>query len=343
MKRILLIGAGHAHLHCITHGPTEDVEWLVLNASTYQYYSGMYSGLADGTYDMDEMRIDVAALCRAYDKPFIMETVIKVDPVEKVVFGASGRRYTYDVVSTNIGSFDWSEDTTRLSIKPNYRLPDTLKRLQQAKRPVVIGSGAAAVEMAASLKAVGVPITLITDPDILSRHPAAEAITRRLKELEVYWIRERPIDDELPLRFTHHPPIESDAIIRLTGAKAPALFTDSNLFTEDGFLLVNEQLQALDHPSLFAAGDAATLVAYPDIPKNGVTAVRQAPILLTNLLRYLKEEALQTYRPQTNYLTILSMGPRHAVSLYGRHYSTHPFGWYLKRFIDQRFMRKYRS
>jgi len=129
----------------------------------------------------------------------------------------------------------------------------------------------------------------------------------------------------------------------LTGAEAPALFADSNLFTENGFLLVNEQLQALDHPSLFAAGDAATLVAYPDIPKNGVTAVRQAPILLTNLLRYLQEEALQTYRPQTNYLTILSMGPRHAVSLYGRHYSTHPFGWYLKRWIDQRFMRKYRS
>jgi NADH dehydrogenase FAD-containing subunit len=343
MKRILLIGAGHAHLHCITNGPTEDVEWLVLNASTYQYYSGMYSGLADGTYDMDAMRIDVAALCRAHDKPFIKETVIKVDPIEKVVFGASGRRYTYDVVSMNICSFDWSEDTTRLSIEPNYRLPDTLKRLQQAKLPVVIGSGAAAVEMAASLRAAGVPITLITDPDILSRHPAAEAITRRLKELEVYWIRERPIDDELPFRFTHHPPIQSDALVRLTGDKAPALFADSNLFTEDGFLLVNEQLQALDHPSLLAAGDAATLIAYPEVPKNSVTAVRQAPILLTNLLRYLEEEVWQTYRPQPNYSTILSMGSRHAVSLYGRHYSTHPFGWYVNRWIDQRLMRNYRS
>ncbi|WP_290771934.1 MULTISPECIES: NAD(P)/FAD-dependent oxidoreductase [unclassified Exiguobacterium] len=342
MKRILLIGAGHAHLHCITHGPTQDVEWLVLNASTYQYYSGMYSGLADGTYDMDEMRIDVAALCRAYDKPFIKETVIKVDPVEKVVFGASGRRYTYDVVSTNIGSFDWPEDMARLSIKPNYRLPDTLKRLQLAKRPVVIGSGAAAVEMAASLKAAGVPITLITDPELLSGHPAAEAITRRLQELDVYWIRERPLNEASPLLFSHHPPIESDALIRLTGAKAPALFADSKLYTEDGFLLVNEQLQALDHPSLFAAGDAATLVAYPDIPKNGVTAVRQAPVLLANLLHYVQEEALQTYRPQTNYLTILSMGPRHSVSLYGKSYSTNRLGWYLKRWIDQRFMRKYR-
>ncbi|WP_294741432.1 FAD-dependent oxidoreductase [uncultured Exiguobacterium sp.] len=342
MKRILLIGAGHAHLHCITHGPTEDVEWLILNASTHQYYSGMYSGLADGTYDIDEIRVDVAALCRAYDKPFIEETVIKIDPVEKIVFGASGRRYTYDVVSTNIGSFDWSEDTTRLSIKPNYRLPNTLKRLQQAKCPVVIGSGAAAVEMAASLKAAGVPIMLITDPELLSGHLAAEAITRRLQELDVHWIRERPLNEASPLLFSHHPPIESDAIIRLTGAKAPALFADSKLYTEDGFLLVNEQLQALDHPSLFAAGDAATLVAYPDIPKNGVTAVRQAPILLTNLLRYVQEEALQTYRPQTNYLTILSMGPRHAVSLYGKSYSTNRLGWYLKRWIDQRFMRKYR-
>ncbi|WP_294749500.1 FAD-dependent oxidoreductase [uncultured Exiguobacterium sp.] len=342
MKRILLIGAGHAHLHCITHGPTEDVEWLILNASTHQYYSGMYSGLADGTYDIDEIRVDVAALCRAYDKPFIEETVIKIDPVEKIVFGASGRRYTYDVVSTNIGSFDWSEDTTRLSIKPNYRLPDTLKRLQQAKCPVVIGSGAAAVEMAASLKAAGVSITLITDPELLSGHLAAEAITRRLQELDVHWIRERPLNEASPLLFSHHPPIESDALIRLTGAKAPALFADSKLYTEDGFLLVNEQLQALDHPSLFAAGDAATLVAYPDIPKNGVTAVRQAPILLTNLLRYVQEEALQTYRPQTNYLTILSMGPRHAVSLYGKSYSTNRLGWYLKRWIDQRFIRKYR-
>ncbi|WP_410501241.1 FAD-dependent oxidoreductase [Exiguobacterium acetylicum] len=342
MKRILLIGAGHAHLNCITEGPTEDVEWLILNASTYQYYSGMYSGLADGTYDIDEIRIDVAALCHANDKQFIKETVIKIDPVEKVVFGASGRRYTYDVVSTNIGSFDWSEDTTRLSIKPNYRLPDTLKRLQQAKRPVLIGSGAAAVEMAASFKVAGVPITLITDPELLAGHPAAEAVSRRLKDLGVHWIRERPIDDEPPLRFKQHPPIDSDAIIRLTGAKAPALFADSKLFTEDGFLLVNEQLQALDHPSLFAAGDAATIVAYPEIPKNGVTAVRQAPILLKNLLHFLQEEPLQSYRPQKRYLTILSMGPRHAVSLYGKSYSTNRLGWYLKRWIDQRFMWKYR-
>ena len=343
MKRIILIGAGHAHLHCITEGPTEDVEWLILNASTYQYYSGMYSGLADGTYDIDEIRVDVAALCYAHDKQFIEETVVKIDPVEKVVFGSSGRHYTYDVASTNIGSFDWTEDTTRLSIKPNYRLPDTLKRLQQAKRPVVIGSGAAAVEMAASLKAAGVPITLITDPELLSGHPAAKAVSRRLKELDVYWIRERPLNEVSPLRFSHHSPINSDAIIRLTGAKAPALFAGSNLYTEDGFLLVNEQLQALDHPGLFAAGDAATLVSYPEIPKNGVTAVRQAPILLKNLLHFLQEEPLQSYRPQKHYLTILSMGPRHAVSLYGKYFSIHPFGWYLKRWIDQRFMRKYRS
>ncbi|MCY1691078.1 hypothetical protein OVA29_10655 [Exiguobacterium sp. SL14] len=90
------------------------------------------------------------------------------------------------------------------------------------------------------------------------------------------------------------------------------------------------------------AGDAATLVAYPEIPKNGVTAVRQAPTLLKNLLNFLQEEPLQSYRPQKRYLTILSMGPRHAVSLYGKSYSTNRLGWYLKRWIDQRFMRKYR-
>lgn len=342
MKRIILIGAGHAHLHCITDGPTEDVEWLVLNASTYQYYSGMYSGLADGTYTADEIRVDVPALCQAHDKSFIEETVVKIDPVNKIVSGISGRQYVYDVVSVNIGSFDWVEDTHRLSIKPNYRLPDTLSRVRQAKHPVLIGSGAAAVEMAASLKAAGVPITLITDPELLAGHPAAEAITRRLKELDVHWIQERPLHDELPLRFQHHRPIESDAIIRLTGAKAPALFKNSHLFTDDGFLLVNEHLQALDHPNVFAAGDAATLVAYPDTPKNGVTAVRQAPVLLANLLRFMQDEALQSYHPQKRYLTILSMGPRHAVSMYGNYFTTNPFGWYLKRWIDQRFMRKYR-
>ncbi|WP_214851134.1 FAD-dependent oxidoreductase [Exiguobacterium sp. s193] len=345
MKRIVLVGAGHAHLECIKEGTHPDVEWIVINPSRYQYYSGMFSGLADGTYQLEETRVDVKALCARHGKTLMEDRVTRIDPQTKQVFCQSGEIISYDVVSCNIGSNDWnlSEATARVTIKPNYQIDQALRQFKEASSPVIVGSGAAAIEMAASFQSDDCPVTLVHDEPLLAGHPAEASILDRLDTLGVTRIVDRFVSlDEQTVRLQSGQSFKADAVLFLGGASALDLFKASGLYCDErGFLLVHETFQSLEDPSLFAVGDCATLAAYPNTPKNGVTAVRQAPVLLENLLRFVNQERLRTFRPQGRYLTILSMGHQQATLLYGRHYQTNHLSWRLKQWIDRRFIKSY--
>ena len=344
MKRMVLIGAGHAHLECIKQGSHPEIDWIVVTPSRYQYYSGMFSGLADGTYTLDETRIDVKALCERHGKTWMEDRVVRIDAANKHVICQSGQVVPYDIVSFNIGSNDWETSTpNHVTIKPNYRIEQALQTFRSAVSPVIVGSGAAAVEMAASFQSNSTPVTLIHEEPLLSGHPAGPELAARLDQLGVNRVIDRfeTLDGQTATLQSGRL-LETDAVLFLGGATAHELFRVSGLYCDDrGFLLVHETLQSLEDPSIFAVGDCATLPAYPETPKNGVTAVRQAPLLLQNLIRYVNEEPLRTFRPQRRYLTLLALGHRQATLLYGRFYRTNRLSWYLKQWIDRRFIKKY--
>lgn len=48
--------------------------------------------------------------------------------------------------------------------------------------------------------------------------------------------------------------------------------------------MVTNSLQSIDYENIFAAGDCATLKDFLHLPKNGVYAIKQAPILYDNVL-----------------------------------------------------------
>lgn len=351
MKTIVLVGAGHAHLHCIRHAASiPSVRWIVVTASHHQYYSGMFSGFAEGVYSSEDIRIDVERLCAASSVDFIEDTAVRVDLKTKELICASDRTVPYDAISFNLGSLDTPAIdglfAHQLSIKPNYRAEERIKRFRESERPVVVGSGAAAVEMAASFAARGKRLTLIHDGPLLKSNgiEATRLAEERLCELGVMTIHDRlvaALPEELLLESGNE--VAYDALLFLGGATAPPLFKDSSLWTDDsGFLLVMDTLQSLSSPALFGAGDSATLASHPNTPKNGVTAVKQGPVLFRNLVAYLEDDLMLAYRPQRYYLTILSMGGRRGLLLYGKFVRFSRIAWFLKYGIDHRFMQKYR-
>ncbi|MEM8543797.1 MAG: selenide, water dikinase SelD [Cyanobacteria bacterium P01_H01_bin.119] len=132
--------------------------------------------------------------------------------------------------------------------------------------------------------------------------------------------------------------ITCDRVFWVTNASAPQWLQGSGLaLTEDGFIQVNDALQSLSHPDVFAAGDVATMVNHPR-PKAGVFAVRQGPPLFNNLQRYLKGESLKEFRPQKQFLNIIDTGTGTAIASRG------PFCWESslarrwKDRIDRKFM-----
>jgi len=127
-----------------------------------------------------------------------------------------------------------------------------------------------------------------------------------------------------------------------TGVIPSRLFIESTLPTGgDGGLLVNNYLHCVEHPEIFGGGDCIT-VQGENLARAGVYAVRQNPVLLHNLSATLEDKPLQTFDPGSpEFLLILNMGDGTAVFKKGEWIFKGKPAFWIKDFIDRRFMRKF--
>ncbi|MFN6978917.1 MAG: selenide, water dikinase SelD, partial [Gemmobacter sp.] len=127
-------------------------------------------------------------------------------------------------------------------------------------------------------------------------------------------------------------------VIGAAGARPQPWLATTGLPLTDGFVTVGPTLQSAD-PAIFAAGDCAHMAHAPR-PKAGVFAVRQAPVLFHNLRAAASGGSLRPYRPQRDYLKLISRGSRTAVADRGGLAIGGAWLWRVKDRIDRAFMRK---
>ncbi len=133
--------------------------------------------------------------------------------------------------------------------------------------------------------------------------------------------------------------LECDRIFWVTQASAPSWIAESGLATDsNGFIQVNDYLQSVSHPNVFAAGDICTMVNYPR-PKAGVFAVRQGKPLFENLQKSLLAKPLKPFTPQSQYLGLIGTGNKSAIASRGNFMWESPLLWYWKDWIDRKFMK----
>src|SRR5690606_18572517 len=119
-------------------------------------YSGMFSGFAEGLYEMEDIRLDLERLSESARVEFIADRIVAIDPAAKKLTGSNGSVYDYDLVSFDIGSDDSIPEKMKQPIspnKPNYLFPEQLLEIRKSAQPVIIGGGAAGVELAFSIQA----------------------------------------------------------------------------------------------------------------------------------------------------------------------------------------------
>jgi selenide,water dikinase len=370
-RDLLLIGAGHTNLHVVRMWkmrPIPDVRLTLVSAFSRATYSGMLPGTLAGLYGPDDMEIDLRRFTECCGVRLVVDEAIAFDPEIRRVLFADRPPLRYDVASIGIGSIPgqrelWAGNPRILSIKPMAtfaaRFEQRVRSLPQGEkvRVAIIGAGAGGTEVAFGLEAwlrsrsIDAQMSLCdSNSEILSGYTLG-TITRARRELAGRGItvmtgrRVKNITGKAgaDVVFDDGTMLPGDIIIWATAAAPPLVLANIRLpKAEDGFLAVAATLKTIADFPVFAVGDSAT-IAGEQIPKAGVYAVREGPILWENLNRVFANQELVRYEPQRGFLSLLSTGDGQAIAEYKGLSGHGRWAWKWKDHIDRKFMKMYQD
>ncbi len=374
VKDLVLVGGGHSHIAVLKRfgmRPMPGVRLTVICRETHTPYSGMLPGLVAGHYEFDEAHIDLGPLCRFAGARLYHDEAVGLDPAAQLVHCRGRPPVRYDIASINIGSTPRMSDVPGAAgnvvpVKPINQfishwqsMIDRVLTRNNGVRIGVVGTGAGGVEILLAVQHRlrqkllergrtddHIEYYLFGDTGaVLPGHNprARRAFERVLRERRVQVLAGDAVVEVSPGRLTSAQGTEYalDEILWVTAAGAAPWLAGSGLCLDaQGFIAVSDALQSVSHPTVFAAGDIASVQNHPR-PKSGVFAVRQGRPLADNLRRALQGESVRPFRPQRRFLSLITTGDRYAVASRGNWALEGRLTWRLKDWIDRRFIRKY--
>jgi selenide,water dikinase len=323
VKRLLLVGGGHAHAWVLRAGIAGDV--TLVTPYAHHVYSGMLPGFVAGHYKLEDIRIDVAALAARAGARLVLGRVASLDADRRLARLEDGAELAYDVASLDVGS-ESAAPAHALAAKPfEPFMEQWLEAKDRVRAVAVVGGGAAGVEVAMAVAhRANARVTLYSDRPMF-RPGLARRIARQLAR------------NGVELRNAAYAGEAFDLVIWTAGAAAPPWLRASGLAVDErGFVLVDERLRSVSHPEVLAAGDCATLRHAPH-SKSGVYAVRHAPILAANL-----RGGERRYVPQRRALALISCGERYAIADCNGLSVEGAWVWRWKDRIDRRWVESFR-
>lgn len=357
---LVLVGGGHAHalvLRKWAMAPLPGARVTVINPGPTAPYSGMLPGFVAGHYLRSDLGIDLVRLARFAGVRVVLGKVREMDTGARLVHVDGRPPIAYDLASVNVGI---TSDMPALAGFAEHAVPakplgpfaqrwDAFRDGPGAARVAVIGGGVAGAElamaMAFALRSRRRPaeVTLIDSATAVSGLvPRAQRLIRAaMVQLGVTLVEDVAVAaiaaDHLTLADGRQ--IASDFTTGAAGARPWGWIADTGLALHEGYIAVDETLRSSD-PSVFAAGDCAHLTHAPR-PKAGVYAVREAPVLFDNLCATMSGHRLRPYKPQKDYLKLVSLGGKSALA---ERFGTAVSGsamWRWKDHIDRTFMDRF--
>jgi len=361
IRDVVLIGGGHSHALVARMwgmAPLAGVRLTIVNPGPAAPYTGMLPGLIAGHYARDEIMVDLVRLARFAGARLILDRATGLDLTAGRVMLQGRPPLRFDLASIDIGiGSDLPEVAGYaehgVAAKPLGAYAEAweafVARALPAPRLVIIGGGVGGIELALAsahrLRMAGArpDVTVVDRGGVLPNTGAAAraALLRHVRAAGIALVTGAEALRIGPDRvtLTDGQVLPSDFTLSVAGSRPQGWLAQSGLELHQGFVTVGPTLQSSD-PRVFAAGDCAHMAHAPR-PKAGVFAVRQAPVLYHNLRAVLTEGRLRPYRPQRDYLKLVSTGGQAAVADKFGLRSGGGWLWRIKDRIDRRFMAKF--
>ena len=356
---MVLIGGGHSHALFLRQwalNPLPGVQLTLISRDVLTPYSGMLPGYVAGHYSYDDIHVNLQKLCSWAGVHFIEDEMTGIDLVNKNVKVRESETVSYDLLLLDTGSTPLlnvpGAAAHAIPVKPVYSFIERLRELEQSNATEIgiVGAGAGGYELAMAIahRFRDNPMNIHW---FLRGERALSDRSRRVGELALKHALDagihihRKFDVERVesncLFATDGRSQQFEQLLWCTAATAPEWPRQSGLEVDDrGFVATNKYLQSRSHPDVFASGDIGTQIDSPSA-KAGVFAVRQASILLNNVRAQIKEEPLRVFVPQTDFLSLVSTGKKHAIGSRSGLSFAGKWVWKLKHHIDQSFMNKF--
>lgn len=358
LKRLVLLGAGHAHvqvLKTLSRGGLEGFEITLVEPSPRQVYSAMVPGFVAGHYTLDDCVIPLEPLFRG-------NSAIRWLRHSAVAIDANARNVTLE--DGSVHGFDWLSVNTEPVLNRDQieqALPGARKHglfvrpvesfgalwpqvaelgLSRGLRLAVLGGGAAGIELAMAIRQ-RLPkssVTLLTgDIEMAANDPSPvqQQVTRALKRRNITVLVDRAVGiTATEVMLASGARLACDVPLIVTGAQAPAWLESSGLALAAGGCIATDIFRrSTSHPHVFAAGDTSS----------GVYALRAAPALTRNIVAVVTGAPLTPHQPPKNTLNLWSCGDQRAIASWGSFSAEGQWVWWLKDWIDRGFVKRYRK
>ncbi len=361
---LVLVGGGHAQvaaLKSFAMRPLPGLRITLVSRDSHTPYSGMLPGYIEGIWSDADIHIDLSKLAAMAGARFIQDQALEIDANANLVHFAERPPIGFDMLAVNIGGepdLDAIPGAREhaIPVKPISLFKGRLNALLEKSRPekiIVIGGGAAGCELALALskrwqREIGhrPKMALFARasrlvPEMPPR--AAKLLGDDLAAIgcDIYCGQSVRQIGASAVTLADGSTHDFDACFLVSAVAPPDWLASTGLtLDENGFIQVLPTLQSISHPHIFAAGDIASLTPEKR-PKSGVYAVRAGPFLAHNLRQYAKGRRLRRWTPQRQALALIGCSDGKALALRGRYVSKSRAAWWLKKWIDRRWMAKY--
>ncbi|MBO6657097.1 MAG: selenide, water dikinase SelD [Pseudomonadales bacterium] len=364
-RELVLVGGGHSHvifLRMLAMNPLPGLKVTLISPDTRTPYSGMLPGMIAGHYSEDDVHIDLVPLCRFAGADLVLSSATGIDTLKQEVAVRGRPDLRYDMLSLDIGSTPSMSllENKQDQVVPVKPISNFLERWQRflaryaeggIEHVGFVGAGAGGIELCLAVNHYLTRVSPLnkvrchvftSGKTILEEFSAGVRIRfeKKLVKLGIDVHREFLANDyrEGQVNSVDGRSVPCDEVFWVTQAGVQSWPEDSGLAVDErGFVTVKDTLQSVSHENIFAVGDCAAMINHPR-PKAGVYAVRQGAPLFHNVCAYAEGKPLKNYKPQSQFLSLISTGDQGAVASRNGLSAEGAWVWRWKNWIDQRFM-----
>ncbi|OFZ30074.1 MAG: hypothetical protein A2622_09475 [Bdellovibrionales bacterium RIFCSPHIGHO2_01_FULL_40_29] len=355
-KTIILAGSGHAHLEVLKLFSKNEFathRFMMISPHRQSYYSGLIPRLISGEVEPSQLTIHSADYAEKKGVEFIQDSIQAFNPQESTVTLAGGATEHFDILSLNVGG-----DTLKIPsqspfntiyLKPfdefiqNWRDVQRICSACMNPRFVVIGGGAAAVEVATALRirlnrnqAQKSEVHLVTQGNRLCESYSKKISAAIHASAIAFGIQvhlQEPLTQilEKHILLQNGKKLKFDSIFVATATKKPDLIPGP----------VDATLRLT--PNIFAVGDCTSIKNQPTLPRSGVTAVHQGRHLANCLRSVLNGASPVDFKIRKHSLNILITSDQTARLVWGQQSFEGALALKIKNWIDQRYLSSFQD